>query len=290
MNRTERQKHSGFTLIELLVVIAIISLLVSILFPSLQKARDLASTSTCLISVGMLSKGNQMAMAAREGKFIKYRGSTWPSDDRLGPYIDGSVQEVPGGTSGTRKVMRSEYLMCPATESQNDIETLAPGTGADTYHGSAEKTWRYCGSYGQRSEGSYGMNGYAIGTWTDSGENNDYGAPSGNASTCYKTDDRIKKAWPNTMGNVKRPNKMPVFLDSVWIDGWTSYKDDDPGADDPSGYIGLNGQDHGSNHMLRFALDRHRGQMQNVAYLGGSAETIHVSELWDLEWNPVFKP
>ena len=50
-------KKKGFTLIELLVVVAIIALLVTILLPSLGRARALAKRAACASNLSSISKG-----------------------------------------------------------------------------------------------------------------------------------------------------------------------------------------------------------------------------------------
>ena len=70
--RKSRKNRStiGFTLIELLVVIAIIALLVSILLPSLKKAKDLAKQAAC--SVQLRGAGMAVALWDNENGHLPY--------------------------------------------------------------------------------------------------------------------------------------------------------------------------------------------------------------------------
>ena len=65
-----RRKDEGFTLIELLVVIAIISLLVSILLPSLNRAKDLAKGVQCLGNVRNTVQISMMYASEHDNRFL----------------------------------------------------------------------------------------------------------------------------------------------------------------------------------------------------------------------------
>jgi len=64
-----RAAHAGFTLIEVLVVVAIIALLISILLPSLSRARDQARLSVCLTNARTLGLGCATYAAEWKGRF-----------------------------------------------------------------------------------------------------------------------------------------------------------------------------------------------------------------------------
>jgi len=62
----KRTSHAGFTLVELLVVIGIIALLVSMLLPALQKAREAGNRAACLSNLRQI--GLMIHMYANENK------------------------------------------------------------------------------------------------------------------------------------------------------------------------------------------------------------------------------
>jgi prepilin-type N-terminal cleavage/methylation domain-containing protein len=61
-------RREGFTLIELLVVIAIIAILMAILIPTLNRARELGKRATCLSNLKQLTLAWIMYADDNEGR------------------------------------------------------------------------------------------------------------------------------------------------------------------------------------------------------------------------------
>jgi len=80
-------RKKGFTLIELLVVIAIIALLVSILLPSLNKAKELAKRASCAANLSGLGKAMALYATSEDGGLPKtvapsgVGNGTWTTPD-----------------------------------------------------------------------------------------------------------------------------------------------------------------------------------------------------------------
>src|SRR5439155_9516106 len=134
--------------------------------------------------------------------------------------------------------------------------------------------------------GSYGFNGWLY--WYNNSTPRTRGSRSSDAlpfMTFYPDQERDWFKVPFT----KRSAEIPVFGDSIWIDGWP--RPDDPvpvnlnvgmfinsGTGIPDQNVGTGGR-----HMGRWCIARHQKSI-NLVFADGHAAAVPLRELWGLYW------
>ena len=137
--RQARFHRSGFTLIELLMVIGIVTVLVALLLPALNKAREMARTITCLSNLRQLATA-ALSYASENKTKLPFNTNVDSSNvyraiNSVVPplYADGYLGKGPqvkvhrGASAGIELAVAPPVVFCPAGPSDYFTEYDAAG-------------------------------------------------------------------------------------------------------------------------------------------------------------------
>ncbi|MCK4602291.1 MAG: type II secretion system protein [Phycisphaerae bacterium] len=184
-----KHKSKAFTLIELLVVVGIISLLVSILLPSLTRANELSRKVVCKTNIRLLQLGNEVYQQDNGGIYVAAAAN-------MGGYYD------PNTTNWYRWFGSRTSSSGPFTKEDGPLIPYLPG-----------KAVRQCPSFRDFCEGfEAGCGGY--------GYNKDFvGQYVIKDGSWYRPADAHFDIIGNRTDAFKSPASTVAFTDSAFLRG-----------------------------------------------------------------------
>jgi len=127
MKRTSQSRSKGFTLVELLVVIGIIALLISILLPSLNRARETANRVKCASNLRQIGQAIQLYSNENKGAYPRtiFDGTGGIYSQMVNNIGSQASDPFVGtqGTVGTNNVGASLFLLLRTQEIGSEVFT-----------------------------------------------------------------------------------------------------------------------------------------------------------------------
>jgi prepilin-type N-terminal cleavage/methylation domain-containing protein/prepilin-type processing-associated H-X9-DG protein len=246
LSRRQIETHA-FTLVELLVVIGIISILIAMLLPALNKAREAAKSVSCLSNLRQLGQAMVFYQNDFRGSYPSYSTQQYAAavnGDQAGSYVG---EEVSWARSLWLRgyVKNLEIYSCPAFEGQgktyfdltnDEIDYYRTTTGAGSYEGEFAFT-------------QYGYNGNSVGA-------NLRNAPAGSSA-------RVQRAPAHTW-DLKNPGQTIVLCDSIYY----------LATQEPRGYYYVGDYDLTPGDNVYDADARHPGPSVNVLWGDGHCSSV----------------